>query len=181
MPTNPNRLLRLASLLAVPSLLACGGRLADSADTGSSLPEDAGAPTVNASADAAAANDAAVSCSTFISAIEHGITPYSFSRVSDFLAYFRSLARLDQLVVPAHGVDCSSSAPDGGTCTYDPRQQRLDASDIHYSNDLNQFTGPDGQPWVWMNIGDRNELLAADQVTDPDAYACIVQYNARDH
>lgn len=36
-----------------------------------------------------------------------------------------------------------------------------------------------------MYIADRNELLAADHLTDADAHACIVQYDAaydaRDH
>lgn len=177
-------LTRLVSILALPSLLACGGRLGDAA--GSALPDDAGAlgedgPSLTDAAagdDANAPVDASLPCAQVIAGIERGSDGgREFGGQAAFLAYFQSLASLDQLVVPAHHVDCSSGAADAGACTYDPRQPRLDAADIHYSNDLHEFTGPDGQPWIWAYIKDRDTWLAADEITDPSGYACLVEYN----
>ncbi len=105
----------------------------------------------------------------------------AFDRKPDFLAFFQDLARLNDLVVPAHGVDCSPQGVDAGTCTYDPTMARLDASDVHYSDPASlAFVGPDGHPYDWLYAGDRNQWFFVDGTVAPSLYDYFVDCNEDD-
>jgi hypothetical protein len=53
----------------------------------------------------------------------------------------------------------------------------LDASDIHYCNAYEQFTGPDGRPYIWGYLASSAEWTVAVQTRDPTTYAAILALN----
>ncbi len=101
---------------------------------------------------------------------------WQFTRMSDFEAFFEQLAKLNGLVVAAHGVDCSAAGLDAGRCNYDPTTPRLDPSDVHYSDVDQRLIGPDGKSYVWMYDADRNTWLLAETNDSPGTYALILSY-----
>jgi hypothetical protein len=138
--------------------------------------------TSDAISDSSAAHDApGVACGTSWDTLfmDWGQAPwdggYRFASQGAFEAFFVSMAQLDGLVVPAHDVDCG---PDGATCTYDPTQPRLSPQDIHYSDALHQFIGPNGHPYVWSYLTSLNEWVLVDQTTSPQSYQLLVTHNA---
>ncbi len=103
-----------------------------------------------------------------------------FLRMADVLSWFQTLATTYDLVVPAHGVDCTPVGLDAGECTYNPMTLQLDASDVHYSNAIQQFVGPDGLPYVWLYEPERNVWVFVPddgQAASAAAYQLLVQYN----
>jgi len=96
---------------------------------------------------------------------------------AELLAYFQQLAQVYDLVVPAHGVDCTPSGADAGACTYDPRTPQLDAADIHYPNPDQGFIGPDGHPYVWMYLPDWNVFFVIDADRACATYQLGLEYN----
>jgi hypothetical protein len=102
---------------------------------------------------------------------------YEFTRTQDFLAFFEQEAQAAKLVVPAHQVDCSPVGVELGECTYDPRLLAHDAADVHYSDALERFVGPDGFDYIWVYVQDRSLLLVADAEGAPASYALILAAN----
>jgi hypothetical protein len=99
-----------------------------------------------------------------------------FTRLDDFLAFFRQLAENYALVDPAHHLDCALAGIDAGACDYDPRARRLGPSDVHYSNSSNEFVGPDGRQDIWVYIPAYNEYLLADSNGSPGTYSLVLEY-----
>ncbi len=96
-----------------------------------------------------------------------------FLRLDDFLAYFSDLAQQNMLVVPQHGVDCTSGP---NLCSYDPRQLQASASDIHYSNPDHEFIGPDGRSYIWLYYAAANMWLVGTQAQEPALYAFLQEW-----
>jgi hypothetical protein len=103
---------------------------------------------------------------------------FRFLRETDVVTYFETLAQQEGLVIAAHGIDCNASVPiSASACAWDPLMPRLDASDVHYSNDLKQFSGPDGEPLVWAYLADMNEWIVVDGAEAGALYGAVVQFN----
>jgi hypothetical protein len=100
-----------------------------------------------------------------------------FDRLEDFVAFFEHLAEANELVIPSHDVDCAGGV-DAAGCTYDPRTRQTDSADVHYSDALQEFIGPDGDHWVWLYVQDRNEWFAASEEQSPESYALLASMNA---
>jgi hypothetical protein len=62
------------------------------------------------------------------------------------------------------------------TCAYDPTIPRSGPADIHHSNALGEFVGPDGDPWIWDYVQPRNLWIAVDENRSPATYALVVDY-----
>jgi hypothetical protein len=189
-------MLRWLSTASFATLVACGGLVSPDAAPSSS---EAAAPEVDAGVpgDATSTQDAPSSfpppdaaadaaCGyELLAQLRRCLDPFPnppcdggrlFTRLDDFLAFLRQLALVSSLVDPAHHVDCSPGGVDAGACEYDPRTPRLGPSDVHYSNALNEFVGPDGRPYIWIFIPDRNEWVLADANHSPATYALVLQY-----
>ncbi len=82
-----------------------------------------------------------------------------FTRLDDFLSYFRDLAAQNN--VPG----CPTF--DAPTCTYDPRT----LSDTH-----NQFFGPDDKEWIWAYVPDRNQWVVAQKEYNTATYVVVRNY-----
>jgi hypothetical protein len=182
-----------ATLAAAFSLaacvVACGGRIG-----AEDAPADGGSPGLDAIAlpaadapglapDAAAGAEAAPTpCDVYAlgAALDElsqqpGFEGHRFLRDADFAAFVRELAVVNAFVDPAHAVDCTAGL---ATCTYEPRSPRLDATDLHYSDAVQRFVGPDEEPYAWAYVPARNTWILVDRNRDPSAYAVIVQLNA---
>ena len=85
-----------------------------------------------------------------------------FGRLQDFLDYFRDKAAQNNYP------GCPTF--NASTCTYDPRSAQF--SDQH-----NQFFGPDNTIWIWAYIPDRNEWVAAQKEYNTASYIIIYNYN----
>jgi hypothetical protein len=92
-----------------------------------------------------------------------------FTRLDDFLGYFRLLAVGDQPALCGGGSTLE-------TCAYDPRAPRADSSDIHHSDPLNEFIAPDGDPFIWVYLPDKNVWIVADARRSPGEYDGILGY-----
>jgi len=102
----------------------------------------------------------------------------AFAALSDVLAYFDDLARLNHLDIPAHGIDCNGDEPlDASVCEWNPMQPRLDAGDVHYSNQWNQFTTLNGDPMIWTYFASSGEWLFVDGTVDPGLYQAVLSLN----
>jgi hypothetical protein len=99
---------------------------------------------------------------------------WTFDRLSDLLDFFRNLATIYDYVDPTTGMTCTTIE----TCPYDPRQPRVSPQDVHHSNALDEFIGPDGRSYVWTYYRDTNQWFAADAGLGPQQYQTIVDYNA---
>ncbi|MFO0661987.1 MAG: hypothetical protein U0165_19470 [Polyangiaceae bacterium] len=87
---------------------------------------------------------------------------HTFTRLEDFLSFFRDVAVQNNYVDPL-GSDCSTFE----TCKYDPRP----LSDTH-----NEFLGPDDRRWIWAYIADRNTYVAAQKERHTASYVIIRNY-----
>jgi hypothetical protein len=97
--------------------------------------------------------------------VRNWIGGHVFSRVEDFLAYFRDVATQNNYVSPDGTIDCSGSFD---ACLYDPRP----LSDQH-----NELIGPDKRKWIWAYIPDRNEYLALQKEVNTASYIIVRAYN----
>jgi len=102
--------------------------------------------------------------------IRQWIGGHTFSRVQDFLGYFRDLAVNNSYVGPdpnnpGQTIDCTHGYD---TCMYDPRP----LSDQH-----NELIGPDKTRWIWAYIADRNEYLALQKDVNTASYLIVRTYN----
>jgi hypothetical protein len=98
---------------------------------------------------------------------------YSFTRLQDFLTYFQTIAVQYNFQGNSQTpIDCSSLA----TCNYDPRNPQAYPEDTFYSNQYNQFLGPDGRRWIWAYLQDRNEWVVADQDRNVSTYPTMYNY-----
>jgi hypothetical protein len=100
----------------------------------------------------------------------------AYSGASDLVGYFGQLARAAQLIVPAHQVDCTQGGVALGECNYDPRQPAHDAADLHYSDALDRFLGPDGYDYVWVHVAAGDRYLVADAEGAPASYQLILAW-----
>ncbi len=82
---------------------------------------------------------------------------HTFSRLQDFLDYFRDLAAQNNY----------EGCKDVATCTYDPRYR----SDNH-----NEFLGPDDRLWIWAYILDRNQWVAVQKERNTASYVIVRNY-----
>jgi hypothetical protein len=99
---------------------------------------------------------------------------WAFSRLTDFLAFFQDMAVQNNFVVNRQGatIDCASAA----TCTYDPRTPRAFANDTFYSDNTNQFVGPDGRRYIWVFIPSRNQWVVADRDRHTATFQTLLNY-----
>jgi hypothetical protein len=176
---------------------ACGGDLLGATpDAGNvqpppqidaSSPHDAGAseafaPDAPAAQDASNADAPGPACggswtTVFESYVESTQNPtpvWVFDRRSDFLDFFRAMAVNFGFVDPATGVTCTEVP----TCLYDPTMPRVSPQDVHHSNALDEFIGPDGRSYVWTYYPVMNKWFLAEATSEPQAYQTIVDYNA---
>lgn len=93
----------------------------------------------------------------------------TFDRHGDFLNFFRQRALTYDPALCGGGTTVS-------TCAYDPTVPRSDPADIHHSNALGEFVGPDGNSWIWDYVQPRNQWIAVDENTSPTTYAIVVAY-----
>jgi len=84
-----------------------------------------------------------------------------FTRLQDFLAYFRDIAVQNNF----QGNGCDKGFD---SCQYDPRPR----SDTH-----NEFVGPDKRVWIWSFIPDRNEYVAVRKDRNVASYIIVRAYN----
>jgi hypothetical protein len=84
-----------------------------------------------------------------------------FTRLQDFLDYFRDLAVQNNF----QGDGCGGGF---ANCTFDPRP----ISDTH-----NQFVGPDKRVWIWSFVPDRNQYVAVRQDRNIASYIIVRNYN----
>jgi hypothetical protein len=100
--------------------------------------------------------------------IRNWIGGHVFSRVEDFLAYFRDIASQDSY---------TGTAPDGtkydctngfDSCLYDPRP---------FADRHNEFIGPDKRLWSFAYLPDRNEYVAVQKEVNSASYIIIRAYN----
>jgi len=96
---------------------------------------------------------------------------YVFYRQQDFLDFFKGLATKYNTV----GCTDTEKLED---CTYDPSIPRDGSSDIHHSDDYNEFVGPDNRRWAWAYIQDRNTWVAVDRDRNTAAYIIVHAFNA---
>lgn len=102
----------------------------------------------------------------------------AFPALSDVLAYFDDLARLNHLIIAAHGIDCNGDEPlDASACEWNPMQPRLDASDVHYSNQWNEFAQPNGDPMIWTYFASSTEWLFVDGTVNPGLFQAVLSFN----
>jgi hypothetical protein len=94
---------------------------------------------------------------------------YLFARISDFLDFFRVQAVNDDVAL-------CNGATTVQWCPYDPTIPQTGPSDVHHSNVLNEFVGPDGDPYAWVYFQDVNEVVAGDATRSAGAYALVVEY-----
>jgi hypothetical protein len=106
---------------------------------------------------------------------------YSFSRNEDFLAYFQNIAVQNNFQVPRLGINCDTLADcagANGNTPYDPRLAQAFPTDYFYSNNLNQFQGPNGRRYIWIYIQERNQWVVADQDRNIETYQVFLGYTS---
>jgi hypothetical protein len=97
--------------------------------------------------------------------VRNWIGGHVFTRVEDFLAYFRDIASQNYYVSSDGKVDCSNGFD---ACLYDPRP----LSDQH-----NELIGPDKRKWIWAYIPDRNTYVALQKEVNTASYIIVRAYN----
>ena len=183
--------------IALLATAACGGEVLEATpDAGSdaakigavdgSSPQDAGSPEasppdVATPPDGAGAEEVGPVCggswSTVFSSFAdpNGTADvWVFDRQQDFLDFIRNIAVQHGFADPTTGVTCIQI----DTCPYDPRLPRMSPQDVHQSNALNQFIGPDGRSYVWTWYQPLNQWFEAAAGYSPQGYAQITDYNA---
>jgi hypothetical protein len=98
-------------------------------------------------------------------AIRNWIGGHIFTRVEDFLAYFRDIAHQNNYISPDGKIDCTQSFD---TCMYDPRP----LSDMH-----NELLGPDKRLWIWAYVPDRNTYVAVQKEVNTASYIILRNFN----
>lgn len=91
-----------------------------------------------------------------------------FTRLQDYLDYFRDLAVENNYVGPGCGASTCNCTGAFGTCNYDPRP----LSDTH-----NEFVGPDKRTWIWAYVPDRNQYVAVRKDRHIASYIIVRNYN----
>jgi hypothetical protein len=99
-----------------------------------------------------------------------------FTRLDDFLAFFHNIATANNFSVPAVGIDCTHANAD--LCNYDPRTARAYPQDEFYSDQTNQFHGPDGRRYIWAYLQDRNTWVVADRDRHVGTYQIMYTYTS---
>ncbi len=89
--------------------------------------------------------------------VRNWIGGHTFTRLQDFLDYFRDIAVQNNF----------PGCPDIKTCTFDPRN----VSDTH-----NEFFGPDRRLWIWAYIPDRNQWVAVQKELNTASYIIVRNY-----
>jgi hypothetical protein len=97
--------------------------------------------------------------------IRNWIGGHVFSRVTDFLSYFRDVAVQNSYVSADGSVDCTKGFD---ACLYDPRP----LSDQH-----NELLGPDKRRWIWAYVPDRNQYVAVQKEVNTASYIIVRAYN----
>jgi hypothetical protein len=176
--------MRAAVACTLLAAAGCGGLLSADGD-GSPSPAfvDAGSSGSQSAGEPDASPADAFACTCDETCVFTSLSPddrdgaYLFKRREDILAFYDGLAALNSLDVPAHRLSCS---PEAGliSCPYDPLEPRLDPSDVHYSDALQRFVGPEGDPWVWAYFADRGSWIAVNGTRNAVVYALLGQYNA---
>jgi hypothetical protein len=93
-----------------------------------------------------------------------------FVRSDDVERYFREMAR-DRGKLLELGCDKIE------TCTYDPRKPRgAQVNAVHLSDRFNEFVGPDGNPWAWVEFQDRRQWLFVRKDRNTALYRLIRNY-----
>jgi hypothetical protein len=167
--------------------LACGATRSGGASDAGTAPPDQGATPPVADASSESATDASpldgaadAACPATLPLASWPTAPWdggtAFNGAPDLLGYFGQLARAAQLIVPAHQVDCTQGGVALGECNYDPRQPAHDAADLHYSDALDRFTGPDGYDYVWLHVAADDRYLVADEEGAPASYRIILDW-----
>jgi hypothetical protein len=89
--------------------------------------------------------------------------------VQSFLDYFRNIAV--QNAYKDQYIDCTTPTTNTvETCPYDPRGAQ-------YSDQHNQFFGPDKRYWIWAYVPDRNEYVAVQKERNTASYLVVYNYN----
>ncbi len=95
-----------------------------------------------------------------------------FTRLDDFLSFFRNIAVQNNFQFPADGINCTTLE----SCTYDPRTPAAYANQTFYSTNTNTFTGPDGKRYIWAYIQSRNSWVVCDQDRHIATFNILYQY-----
>jgi hypothetical protein len=104
---------------------------------------------------------------------------YYFTRLPDFLTFFQDLAVQRGFKVPQLNINCDTLADCNGAngyTAYDPRTPQAFPSDVFYSNNLNQFLGPDGRRYIWIYIQERNAWAVCDQDRHVATFQAFLAY-----
>ena len=81
--------------------------------------------------------------------------------------------------VPRLNIKCDNLADCNGAngfTAFDPRTPQAFPSDIFYSNNLNQFQGPNGRRYIWVYIQERNEWAICDEDRNLKTYQVFLAY-----
>jgi hypothetical protein len=97
-------------------------------------------------------------------AVRDWVGGHTFSRLQDFLDYFRDIAVTNNF----EAFPGDQSCLDFDTCKFDPRP----LSDSH-----NEFFGPDKRKWIWAYIPDRNQYVAVQKERNTASYVITRNYN----
>jgi hypothetical protein len=84
-----------------------------------------------------------------------------FDRQVDFRVFFERVAVFAGYVDSSRKIDCRSDLL--ADCAYDPTQPRSGPTDIHQSDAYGEFTAPDGRPYAWVYLNDRNLWVVVDR------------------
>ena len=111
--------------------------------------------------------------------IRDWIGGYTFTRLQDFLDFFRNIAVQNHFAdqfdpVTSQPTHYCTSLTD---CTYDPRVHGVGGDpDLRFHSDnYNQFIGPDYRRWIWSYVQDRNAFVVSDH--DRNAATYVIQFN----
>jgi hypothetical protein len=172
------------TLVALLAAVACGGRVDDTASGGPGTNMmDAGACPPPAMAGCAGFSSLVACVASQLASGPPANGVELFVRQSDMFAYFRSLAASGDLVIPAHGIDCNLHDLRSTACDWNPLIARLDANDVHYSNGVDEFEAPNGEPMIWTYtsnvVGNEvdDEWLVVDGATDSALYQAVLAQN----
>ena len=100
--------------------------------------------------------------------IRNWIGGHVFTRVEDFLAYFRDIATQNFFVGTAADGTAYDCTQGFDACQYDPRK---------FSDKHNELIGPDKRLWSWAYLPDRNEYAVVQKEVNSASYVIIRAYN----
>lgn len=87
-----------------------------------------------------------------------------FSRLEDFLSYFRNIAVQNNYISGPNEGNCDAF----DTCLYDPRNH----SDSHH-----EFIAPDKRVYIWSFVPDRNQYIAVQKDRNTASYVIVRSFN----